>query len=127
MVADGEFLQNTGQHGVSPNQIFVLNALDAMSQNADLIRLRSREVQFSPLDINRFIKSSDTRGVDARTPEGASRMLEESKKLRQRENDFKLVVKWINYVLPSVLLLLMGLFQFLGQRKRRKKIGEIYG
>ncbi len=127
MVSDAEFLNGGGQRGVTPNQIFVLNALDAMSENADLIQLRSREVEFSPLDITRFIKNSDLRGVDSKSPEGASRLLEESKKLRQRENDFKLVVKWINYVLPPVLLLLLGLFQFLAQKKRRKKLGELYG
>ncbi len=76
MVADSEFLRNNGQRGVSPNQIFALNALDAMSQNVDLIRLRSREVEFSPLDITRFVQTSDMRGIDSKTPEGASRLLE---------------------------------------------------
>ncbi len=127
LVSDAEFLKNSGQRGVSPNQIFVINALDGMTQNEDLIRLRSREVEFSPLDISRFVKSSDTRGVDAKTPEGASRLLEESKLMRQRENDLKLVVKWINYVLPSVLLLLLGLIQYSVERKKRKKLGEYYG
>jgi gliding motility-associatede transport system auxiliary component len=94
VVADADFIQDTGGAGVPGNLDFVLNSVDYMASEGTLIEIRSRETAFKPL---KEISS-------------ASRKL----------------VKWGNILLPSLLLILIGIIRYRNEIKRRKYLGELY-
>ncbi len=49
LLADGDFVKETGGAGIENNINLVLNSVDYMVSDDDLINIRSREVEFKPL------------------------------------------------------------------------------
>ena len=49
------------------------------------------------------------------------------KTLLEIDNASKSTWKWINMLLPSILIILFGVFRFRAERKRAEYLEEIYG
>lgn len=110
-VSDSEFINMGGRgEGTSSNQTFVLNSIDFLVGDAALVKLRSREVQHTPIKLENLVD------IEGLTP---SRVEAEVNKARK-------TIKSVNFVLPSLLLLLLGLLKYRLEIKRRKRISEIY-
>jgi len=85
---------------VNENYTFIENIIDVMIGDAELVSLRSREVLLRPL-INEAIG-------------------QENSSLRTRW-------KWINLLLPSLLIIIYGLLRKRSREKRSKYLMEFYG
>lgn len=94
LIADSDFIKDSGTLRVPGNARFVQNAIDYLSGDKAMITLRSREVLYRPL---KNLKASE-----------------------------KKIVKWINIILPSLLLILYGLLRFFKEMKKRKRLREMY-
>jgi ABC-type uncharacterized transport system involved in gliding motility auxiliary subunit len=110
VVPDMDFISSTGAGRNPSNMNFLMNSLDYLSNNQALIALRSREVINKPLNIERIVNVSS---LDHATAE------------KQRQNA-RNMVKWINILLPAVLLVVFGLAKYRTELSRRKRIKEIY-
>jgi gliding-associated putative ABC transporter substrate-binding component GldG len=104
------FISSQGAAENQSNMDFLMNAIDYLSNNQALIALRSREVINKPLQIDRRV---DTAGLDHN----------ETEKKLDRARDF---VKYTNYILPGLLLIIFGLVKYKLEIIRRKRIKEIY-
>ena len=98
---------------MTPNEVFVLNALDYMHDNFDLIQLRSRRIAYSPISWERFFPTSF---------ESVDEMVWTAERIRQ----WKRAAKWINILLPTLLLLVWGVLRWRAEVKRRRKLGNLY-
>jgi len=94
VVADADFIKDTGGAGVKGNLDFAMNAVDFMASEGTLIEIRSRETEFKPL--------------------------------KEISTTSRKVVKWINILLPTLLLILIGVIRYRNDIKRRNFIGELY-
>ena len=110
VVPDMDFISSQGAGQNQSNLNFVMNSVDYLSENQALIALRSREVVNKPLRIERIVNTDDL------TPEGAER-----RRTRMRE-----FVKYMNIVLPAILVVLYGLIRYKFEIERRKRIKDTY-
>jgi len=98
LVGDSQLLSDQGGGG-SPNNItFVMNTIDYMMGDSELIALRSREVTDRPL-------LSDVDGID---------------------NQTRLSWKIMNMVLPTILIILLGMIVRRKQNNKSKILKAIY-
>ncbi len=88
----------------------VLNAVDFFLENESMIKVRSRSVQSSVFNIKIYL-------------EGLDRLYFDINKLEQ---SIKMGIKVVSIVLPSLLLLIMGLYVYLRQKSYRRRIAELY-
>jgi gliding-associated putative ABC transporter substrate-binding component GldG len=110
VVPDMDFISSTGAGRNPSNMSFLMNAIDYLNNNQALISLRSREVINKPLDIEKIVN------VDSLEPTAAD-------KKRQATRN---IVKWVNILLPAVLLVVFGLIRYRTEIVRRKRIKETY-
>ena len=111
VLGDMDFI--TTPQGGRTNQTnidFLMNAVDYLSNNTGLIALRSREVINKPLLIERIVKTDDL------TPEGAER----------RKTNMRELFKYINIILPALLVIVYGLLKYRSEINRRKRIKDNY-
>jgi gliding-associated putative ABC transporter substrate-binding component GldG len=94
LVADSDFIKNSGAAGVKGNLDFVLNSVDYLASESALIEIRSRETEFIPL-----------------------------KDLKPGQKN---LIKWLNILFPSILLVLIGVVNWRKELNKRKLIGEMY-
>lgn len=92
VVGDTKFLSDDGGGRIPENLTFVLNAIDYLTGDSDLIALRSREITTRPLN------------------ELAA------------DDSVKNSWKFINYFLPSLLVLIMGIIKLGIESGRSKKL-----
>jgi ABC-type uncharacterized transport system involved in gliding motility auxiliary subunit len=90
--------------------MFVLNAIDYLLKDVSLNEVRSRTIPNSPLDITRWLYR---RNIDAQT----------TANIEPRIRQF---VKLVNLLLPSLLLVVMGLVMLFRLRKSRCAIQAGY-
>ncbi|MCL2064322.1 MAG: Gldg family protein [Candidatus Cloacimonetes bacterium] len=110
VVADMDFISSQGA-GQNPSNIsFLANALDYLSDNPGLIALRSREFINKPLVIDKLVNTEDL------TPEGAER----------RRTNMREFIKYLNIILPALLIVLYGLIRYKAELNRRKRIQDEY-
>ena len=110
VVPDMDFISSQGAGTNPSNMNFLMNAVDFLSNNESLIALRSREVINKPLNVEKLLK------VDELTPEGKDKKIARTQRF----------IKYSNILLPSILLVLFGLFRFKSEIERRKRIKDIY-
>ena len=110
VLANMDFISTTGAAQNPSNMNFLMNAIDYLSNNQALIALRSREVINKPLQIEKVV---NTTGLEP---------LEAEKKMNKTRN----FIKYTNIILPSLLLILFGLYKIRAEIIRRKRIKEIY-
>ncbi|MCK9329647.1 MAG: hypothetical protein M0Q94_07200, partial [Candidatus Cloacimonetes bacterium] len=110
LVPDMEFIDNEGAGKNPGNMNFLMNSIDYLSNNQNLISLRSREVVNKPLLAERLVNVQDL------TPEAAEKKL----------GNIKNFIKIINIILPSLLLVVYGLIRYKKEIQRRKRIKETY-
>ena len=96
LVADNRFLSDDGGGAVPENHIFMMNAIDYLLGDRDLIALRSREITDRKLDEEKIT------------------------------DDAKRTWKWVNGLLPSLLIVGFGFWRLRGNRQRTKHIEELY-
>jgi len=86
--------------------MLVLNAVDFLLKDVSLSEVRSRTLPNSPLDIGSFLYRQNI----------------QPDRIAQVESKVKLVVKGINIILPSLLLILYGLMRLLQLKRSRREI-----
>ena len=96
LVADNRFLTDDGGGAVPENHVFMMNAIDFLMGDKDLMALRSREITDRSLD------------EELVTDEAKSRW------------------KWINGLLPSLLIVGFGFWRLQMQKRNMKLIEELY-
>jgi len=96
LVADNRFLSDDGGGAVQENHIFMMNAIDFLMGDRDLIALRSREI--------------------------TDRKLDEEKVTDEAKRTWK----WVNGLLPSLLIIGFGFWRLRGNKRRAKHIEELY-
>ena len=96
LVADNQFLSDDGGGAVPENHIFMMNAIDFLLGDRDLIALRSREITDRKLDEEKIT------------------------------DDAKRTWKWVNGLLPSLLIVGFGFWRLRGNKRRTKHIEELY-
>ncbi|MCL1827206.1 MAG: Gldg family protein [Candidatus Cloacimonetes bacterium] len=110
VVPDMDFISSQGAGNNPTNMDFLLNAVDYLSNNEALIALRSREAVYKPLNVEKLLK------VDELTPEGKEKKIARTQRF----------IRVTNIILPSILLVLFGLFWYRREIDRRRRIKEIY-
>ncbi|MDZ4121919.1 MAG: Gldg family protein, partial [Candidatus Cloacimonadaceae bacterium] len=88
----------------------ILNALDYFMGNPSMIDIRSRSIQSSVFNLRVYLENLDRLDFD----------------IPEIERNIKMWIRIICIGLPSVLLLLMGLYVHLRHKNYRKRIAEIY-
>ncbi len=88
----------------------VLNAIDYFLGNESMIKVRSRSIQSSVFNLKVYLEGMDRLSHDVNT----------------LENSLKTVIKTVSIVLPTLLLLLLGLYVYLRQKSYRRRIAEQY-
>jgi len=96
LVADNRFLTDDGGGGVPENHIFMMNAIDFLMGDKDLMALRSREI--TDRSLNEELVTDDAKST----------------------------WKWINGLLPSLLIVGFGFWRFQMHKRTMKLIEEIY-
>ena len=97
LVSDSKIFADQGGGSSPENRIFIMNAIDYLLGDSELIALRSREVTDRPL-------LSENDGVDAKT---------------------RLTWKIVNMLLPTVLIVLLGVWVMRFNRRRAEKLKVI--
>ena len=98
LVSDSQLFSDQGGGGSQNNIIFVMNTIDYMLGDSELIALRSREILDRPL-------IGDAEGVS---------------------NQTRLTWKIINMILPTLLIILLGVFSRRKQNNKSKTLQAIY-
>jgi gliding-associated putative ABC transporter substrate-binding component GldG len=98
LTADSKFMADDGGGGSPENHIFIQNVVDYLMGDSELIALRSREITNRPL-------LTEAEGLD---------------------DDAKSRWKWINILLPSVLVMGFGFVRLRNEKKRTAFLEEIY-
>ena len=93
-ISDSKLFADQGGGSSPENRIFIMNTIDYLLGDSELIALRSREVTDRPL-------LSEADGVDAKT---------------------RLTWKVINMLLPTLLIVLLGIFVMRYTKKRSEKL-----
>ena len=94
LISDSKLFADQGGGSSPENRIFIMNTIDYLLGDSELIALRSREVTDRPL-------LSEADGVDAKT---------------------RLTWKVINMLLPTLLIVLLGIFVMRYTKKRFEKL-----
>ena len=98
LTGDSKFMADDGGGGSSENHIFIQNVVDYLMGDSELISLRSREITNRPL-------LSEADGLD---------------------DEAKSLWKWINILLPSILVMGFGFYRLRNEKKRTTYLEEIY-
>jgi len=98
---------------MTPNEVFVLNAVDYLRGDFPLIELRSRRIANSPITWTRFFPTS-------------FESVEELQYVEEQILQWKQAVKWANILLPSILLVIFGLLRWRAEVRRRRKLSGLY-
>ena len=96
LVADNRFLSDDGGGAVPENHIFMMNAIDFLMGDRDLIALRSREITDRKLDEDKVT------------------------------DEAKRTWKWVNGLLPSLLIVGFGFMRLQRHKRYTKMIEEMY-
>ena len=98
LVSDSKIFADQGGGSSPENRIFIMNTIDYLLGDSELISLRSREVTDRPL-------LTEADGVDAKT---------------------RLTWKVINMILPSILIVLLGMYVMRSNKKRSLNLKGLY-
>ena len=98
LITDSKFFADQGGGASKENMIFIMNTIDFMLGDSELISLRSREVTNRPL-------LTDSAGIT---------------------NRVKLTWKIINMILPTILIIFLGIFIVKRQQKQSSQLQSIY-
>ena len=110
VVPDMDFISSQGAGQNATNMNFLLNSVDYLSNNAALIALRSREAVYKPLNVEKLLK------IEELTPEGKEKKIARTQRF----------IRYTNILLPSILLIIFGLFWYRREIERRRRIKELY-
>ncbi|MEA1971960.1 MAG: Gldg family protein [Candidatus Cloacimonadota bacterium] len=110
LVSDGDLVKSSAGGRVPGNQNFIINSVDFLANNADLISLRSRSVSHRPLNLKKVIN------VEGLTPD----------RMESKLNKTRRTIKWINILMPVILLMLFGLWNYRKEKKLRERLKDIY-
>ncbi len=106
VVTDSDFIRDFISSASSSNLMFLLNAVDYLLKDVSLSEVRSRTILNSPLEINRWLYRLEI------SPD----------RIPQIEPTIKKIVKGINLIIPSLLLILLGIRRFFKLKKARRAI-----
>ena len=98
LVSDSKIFADQGVGSSPENRIFIMNTIDYLLGDSELISLSSREVTDRPL-------LTEADGVDAKT---------------------RLTWKVINMLLPSILIVLLGVYVMKSNKKRSLNLKGLY-
>jgi gliding-associated putative ABC transporter substrate-binding component GldG len=110
VVSDSDLIRDFIVSNSSANMMFTLNAIDYLNGDTSLNEVRSRSLPNSPLSITEWLYRHNV------SPDKTAAM---EPKLRQ-------AVKLANLLLPSLLLILFGLFSMYRLRKYRRRTREYF-
>ncbi|HPT72313.1 MAG TPA: Gldg family protein, partial [Candidatus Cloacimonadota bacterium] len=112
VVADNDFIvENEG--GQIPNNLnFILNSIDYLANDTSMIDVRSRN--FTPSDLSIASWLSRRLGIDDPT------------EIANMEPMVRKITKWLNILLPSILIIFYGIIRNRAERRRRSEIKERY-
>jgi len=106
VVSDSDIIRDFISGVSSTNMMFVLNAVDFLLKDVSLSEVRSRTIPNSPLQIGLWLYKMNI------NPERIAKI----------EPKIKQIVKGINLIIPSLLLIILGLRRFFGLKKTRLAI-----
>jgi ABC-type uncharacterized transport system involved in gliding motility auxiliary subunit len=110
VLTDSDFINDKGT-GKQPNNMnFVLNATDYLVGDTTSLEIRSRSFSLSKLDVRQWLIKKGVNDLE----------------LDSLEKQTKLIAKSLNFVLPSLLLIVMGFVYSLIRRKKNEKIRRLY-
>jgi gliding-associated putative ABC transporter substrate-binding component GldG len=108
VVSDSDLIRDFIASASSANMMFILNAIDYLLKDTSLNEVRSRTIPNSPLDIKLWLYNQS---VDAERTAKIEPVIRQS-------------VKFANLILPSILLVLLGLRRLFRLKKSRRLINE---
>jgi gliding-associated putative ABC transporter substrate-binding component GldG len=112
LVADNDFIVETAGGQIPNNINFILNSIDYLAGDTSMIEVRSRNFIPSELSIPAWI--SKRLGV------------EDPEQIANMEPSVRKLAKWLNIILPSLMIVLFGMIRNRSERNRRKEIKEKY-
>jgi len=98
LISDSKFFADQGGGSSKENMIFIMNTIDFMLGDSELISLRSREVTNRPL-------LTESAGVT---------------------NKVKLTWKIVNMILPTLLIIFLGIFILRRKQQQSSRLQSIY-
>lgn len=110
VVSDADIIRDMVAGVSSSNMMFILNAVDFLLKDISLSEIRSRTIPNSPMEVGRWLYKN---GI---APE----------QIQKYEPKIKQVVKGLNLILPSLLLIIYGLRRMVALKRKRKLIRERY-
>ena len=112
LISDSRFLSDEGGMSIPDNIVFIMNTVDYLAGDKDLISLRSREITSRPLDI-----------LGLTDQEEASLSQDMKDKMK---NKVKKRWKFINLVLPSLLIIGFGIYRIRKDKNQAEVLKQIY-
>ncbi len=112
LVADNDFIVETAGGQIPNNINFILNSIDFLAKDTSMIEIRSRNFIPSELSIAAWI--SRRMGI------------QDSVEIARIEPNIRILAKWLNILLPSLLLVFYGIIRNRYEKKRRTEIKERY-
>ncbi len=106
VISDSDFIRDFIVSASSSNMMFLLNAVDFLLKDISLSEVRSRTIPKSPLEISRWLYKNNV------SPEDIARI----------EPQIKQLVKALNLILPSLLLVFIGLRRFFSVKRYKRRI-----
>lgn len=110
VVGDSDFLRNSAGAQSESNIVFLLNSIDYMIQDQSLIEIRSRNFTPSSLNIKTWMYDN---GFD-------------NDQIDKLEPIYRKAIKWVNILLPMMIIVLFGLRMRKQQKRRSKEIHNKY-
>lgn len=98
LITDNRFFDDNRGAGVQENMTFILNAADVLAGDEELVSIRNRGIKVRPLKAEVLASESA-----------------------------KNTWKWVNIILPSLLVILLGIIMAGRNRQKRRKLEEYYG
>jgi gliding-associated putative ABC transporter substrate-binding component GldG len=112
LVADNDFIVETAGGQIPNNLNFILNSIDYLAGDTSMIEVRSRNFIPNELSISAWIVRK--MGI------------EDPQEIAEREPSIRKLSKWLNIILPSLILVLFGIIRNGTEKKRRREIKERY-
>lgn len=106
VISDSDFIRDFIVSSAGSNMMFFLNAVDYLLKDVSMSEVRSRTIPNSPLEINQWLY----------------KMKVNPERIIQIEPTIRQIVKGINLIVPSSLLILLGLYRFFRLKKSRKSL-----
>lgn len=110
VITDADMIRDFIVSASSANMMLILNAVDFLLKEISLSEVRSRTIPNSPLDISRWLY----------------RMNIDPIRISEIEPSIRQLVKGVNLIMPSLLLIIYGLMRFFRLRRRRLEVSQRY-